>query len=166
LQTYPGPDYLLPVCFATLFAVMCGIARSLRNRFTAAEVPSFNLVDRIGGASLGLVNGVVISGVVLILWSLMPFAPAVPADWGRVRTRELPLDSGALMLQFYSHASDRMGGEDFVLRTPDDERETVNEGEELPETRYPALENGWLWLYRHHADFRPEDVERAKGQTE
>jgi hypothetical protein len=170
-KLHPGPQYARVISVAVIFGVVVGVGRYLRNKFTAADVSGLELADKIGGSILGLLNGVVLSGFVLILWTLMPFAPYVPGDYGRIKTKSLPVDTGSVMLHFYKFSAGRMGGSRTFLL----DGEPVLQDENLdgvpdagPGVGFEDVngngewDRGWMRQYRNHADFRVEDVEKAK----
>ncbi len=184
-ERHPGPLYYKAIAFATVFTVVFGFGRWLKLNYTILDVQTPRYADYIGGGAFGLLNGIVLGGVVLILWSLMPFAKFLPADFGRIRTEKLPLDSGTLMLRFYDHCTGTMGaGRTFLLQDeavlkdeeepygiPDALRDLDGDGldDVVPGESFQDLngngewDRGWLWRYRTHADLRPEDVYDAVG---
>lgn len=175
LQTPPMPEYLVVISVALLFGVTRGAGSFLRTRFTVGGIDGLRLVDRIGGSVLGLTDGVVISGFTLILLALMPFMPYIPGDFGRIRTRSLPVDTGAIMLRFYALSAHKMSGNrPFLL-----EGEPIlkrNQQDGLPDggpgVGFEDINNngkwdrGWMWEYRHHADFTVGDVVKARGKRQ
>jgi uncharacterized membrane protein required for colicin V production len=174
-STHPGPQYVRVIAVAIIFGVVVGAARYLRNRFTAADISALDLPDKIGGSILGLLNGVVLSGFVLILWTMMPFAKYVPGDYGRIRTTSLPFDTGAVMLRFYNYSAGRMGGSRmFLLHSEPVQQDANADGvpDAGPGVGFEDLngngewDRGWLTRYRNHADFRVEDVEKAQTTVE
>lgn len=164
-STYPWDLYARVIALATLYAAVLGLARWAKTSFTPARVPSFPLVDHISGVPLGLASGIVLTGFLLILWSLMPFARYLPQDVGRVNPDSLLVDSGGAMLGFYSFMARKMpGGRTFLL-----EDEPVTEdvdgdgefddgvGEEWKDVnRNGRWDRGWLWYYGHNSDFTPD----------
>ncbi len=144
---HPKPLYYQVTLFALVFGAAFALARWLKIRFTKPRVPAYAWVDRIAGTVCGLLNGIVVVGVLLILWSLMPFAKFIPGDFGRIEAERLPLDAGAIMLRFYDFTARKIpGGRTFLL-------EDVQRG--------GKVERGWLWRYRNHADFSMTDLELA-----
>lgn len=174
-KLHPGPEYVRVIAVAITFGLVVGLARYLRNRFTAADVSGMALADKIGGSVLGLLNGIVLSGFVLILWTLMPFARYVPGDYGRIRTQSLPFDTGAAMLRFYKYSADRMGGSRTFLLDGEpvlQDQDADGVPDAGPGVGFEDLngngewDRGWMARYRNHADFRLEDVEKAKTTVE
>jgi len=184
-EEHPGPLYLRAVAFVALFGAVFTLGRWLKISYTEPRVPSYRHADRVGGGALGLLNGFVLAGVVLIFWSLMPFAKFLPRDFGRVRTDKLPVDAGSQLLRFYNHCTHTMGGgKRFLLNdepiladkeepfgVPDALRDIDGDGEPdmVPgesfqdENGNGRWDRGWLWRYRAHADFHMEDFRRAVG---
>ncbi|GAH68876.1 unnamed protein product, partial [marine sediment metagenome] len=111
----PAYEYFVPISFLLTFGVVAGLGRWLRIRYTNPEVPCPLLVDRIGGPVVGLLSAVVLTGTLLILWSLLPFVKYVPGNYGRIQIKASVLDAGSGMLRFYSLAEKRMGGAEFLL---------------------------------------------------
>ncbi len=155
LKEYPLIDYLQVVTFAALFIATIAIWDQVKFRyFFAPDSVTLNrYADRIGGGLLGAMNGVILGGFILILWTMLPFVKFLPRDFGRVHTDRLPVDAGAVLLKSYAHSSDRMGGGRFPLTgfEADDE-----DDETIPQRR----RRGWLWYYRTHADLTSYDMER------
>ena len=160
LRIYPGPEYLRAVLYAAVFIVFIGICDQLKFKylFYDIDITTGKNPDRIGGAILGIPNAIVISGFILILWALLPFPRFMPGDSGRVHVDNLPVDSGAIMLKLYSRSSNRMGAKPFFLEGLEsvDPDETAESG--LPR-------RGWMWHYRHHADFTLHDMNRLSADV-
>lgn len=174
-KLHPGPQYLRVVSVGVLFGVVVGLGRYLRNNYTPADVQGLQWPDKIGGGTLGLINGIVLSGFVLILWTLMPFVPYVPGDMGRIKTQRLPIDSGAMMLKFYKYSAGRMGGgrpfllegEPILEDTDRDGRPDGGAGSGFDDLNGNGeWDPGWLQRYRNHAEFRVRDVELATTTKE
>lgn len=183
---HPGPLYYRAIAFAGVFGFVFGIGRWLRVRFTIPDVRSYYYADYIGGGALGVLNGIVLAGTVLVLWSLMPFAKFLPSDFGRISTDKLPLDAGRVMLRFYGRCTHTMGaGRTFLLEdervladreepygVPDAIADLDGDGQldPVPGETFEDLngngrwDRGWLWLYRNHADFRVGDLYAAVGK--
>jgi len=177
---HPGPLYYRAIGFAAIFGFVFLFGRWLKITYTDPVVPTYPYADYIGGGAVGVLNGIVLAGVLLVLWSMMPFAKFLPQDFGRVRTEKLPVDAGSLMLRFYSHCTRTMGGsrtfllhdepvlvdEDLPLGVPDRLRDIDGDREPDPvpgesfEDRNGngKWDRGWLWRYRTHADFHVQDV--------
>ncbi len=163
---YPAPDYYVPIGFVLVFAIVFMLGRWLKVQYTQPNVECIALVDRIAGAAVGLMNGFVITGALLILWSLFPFLNYMPADYGYVRPR---LDTGAAMLRVYGYVEGRMGGgRVFLLEDepvdPDLDQNNNGRPDMAGEAYQDLNENGewdrgWLWRYRNAADLLPRDLE-------
>lgn len=172
-ESHPGPEYLIVISVAVLFAATRAAGAYLRQQFIADEISALQLVDKIGGGVMGLADGLVISGFALILFSLMPFMAYIPGDYGRIKTNQLPIDTGAVMLKFYGMSSQKMSGKrPFLLEgepiLKDADRDGLPDGG--PGTGFEDIngngewDRGWMWKYRHHADFTVEEVEQATGK--
>jgi len=183
-HAHPVPLYCEAVSFVALFIAVFVGARYLKVRFTPATVPGASLVDQIGGGFLGLVNGILIAGFVLIVWSLMPFAKFIPADFGRVDAERLPVDAGGIMLRFYGLTAKRMpGGRVFLVGPeevlndqdgdgrPDTSRDIDQDGtpDPVPGEDFEDAngngrwDRGWLWRYRSFAEITRTDLQRVSG---
>jgi hypothetical protein len=187
-ELYPGPLYLRVIAFATAFGIVMGVGNWLNEKFLSQDLLAHPLADRIGGTALGLLSGVIISGFVLILCTMMPFLKCIPGDFGRIQTDKLLPDSGGIMLRIYGWSAGRMGGNRMFLLEDepivkgrdanhdgrpdgldingDGRPDALFDGTYPPQTYQDLNKNGvwdrgWLWLYRHHADFYVEDVELA-----
>lgn len=148
-SAHPGPEYFQAASFMLVFGAVFMFCRWLKMRFTVPLVPAYAWVERAGGAILGLATGVTLTGVLLLWWSLLPFVKYLPADYGRIHTDKLLVDSGKGMLYSYDFAARRMpGGRRFLLRD-----ETTAGG--------ASRNRGWLWRYRTHADIRLEHLQSA-----
>lgn len=164
----PGPAYVRLGAFAVLYGVVVGLGRWLRLNYTIPEVQSFQWLDRSVGGVLGLLNGVVVTGVLLIVWSLCPFMKYLPQDYGRVDPQGLWVDSGSAMLSFYDFATGRIpGSKKFVLQEPLDKDKDgdgeVDAGEFEDLNENGEWDPGWLWRYRNYADIKQEDISSAGG---
>lgn len=175
LETHPMPEYLTVTSVVVLFAVTRGAGSFLRQRFTVGGVDAMDLVDRIGGSILGLADGFVISGFTLIVLTLMPFLAYIPGDYGRIRTTSLPVDTGALMLNFYKLSAQKMGGGRPFLMENEPVLQDQNMdgapdggfGQEYKDVNSNGTwDRGWMWKYRNNADFTVRDVVRSMGETE
>ena len=180
---HPGPLYYKAISFAAVFGFVFLTGRWLKIRFTIPDVRSYPYADYIGGAALGVLNGIVLAGTALVLWSLMPFVKFLPGDFGRIGTEKLPLDAGSAMLRFYARSTRTMGAgrtflldDERVLRdeeepygVPDAVRDLDDDGQldPVPGETFEDLngngrwDRGWLWRYRNHADFQAEDIRQA-----
>jgi hypothetical protein len=185
-STHPGPLYYRALSFIAVFGIVFGLARYLRITYVESSVECYRYADYIGGAALGFVNGLVIGGVLLVFWSMLPFVKYIPSDFGRVETTSVPLDPGAAMLRLYSRTAQTMGGrrpfllqpepilldEDEYPGLPDATRDIDGDGEDEPVAgeSYEDLngngqwDRGWMWNYRRHADFTVDDISRVAGE--
>jgi hypothetical protein len=175
LQLHPGPLYVRAFVFPTLFAVVFAGMRWLKTRYTTVDIAIFVIPDRIVGGIFGLLNGIVMVGLLLIVWSFMPFAKFLPGDFGRVNTDTGILFPGRLMLRFYDFTTRRMpGGRMFLLEDEPVVRDSDGDGEFDPPSagfKQPELfrdlnenglwDRGWLWRYKNHADIHMKDMEGA-----
>jgi len=183
LELHPGPLYWRVIFFALIFGVVFGVARWLKLKFTPPHVRTITLVDKVAGPVIGLANGYILTGFVLILWSLMPFAKYIPGDNGRMDPDRLVIDSGTTMLKYYAFATHRMGGSRRLLlenepvpekidTNKDGKPDKVNDNGDglwqLGEAFEDLNDNGkwdvgWLWRYRHFADIGMNDLELARS---
>jgi hypothetical protein len=166
---HPWPENFRPLSLALLYGVVMLVTMWAKTKYSPPQVPSYQIADRISGVVCGVASGIIITGFILILWSVIPFSKYLPGDFGRVETDRLMLnlDSGRIMLRFYGFTARKMGGgRPFLL---EDEPVTVdfdgdkefdqNLGEEWQDVnRNGRWDRGWLWRYRHHADFNRDDL--------
>ena len=172
---HPWPQYSRSLAFPLVFALFFALARWLKMRFTPAKVPTFPPADRIVGGACGMLNWVVLVGILLILWSLMPFAKFIPGDFGRIKTDSGLLFPGKAMLRFYKFTTNRMpGGRVFLLDDEPvvDDADGDNEFDPDTDESFEDVNNngvwdrGWLWRYKNHADFHVSDVELVTSAEE
>ena len=184
LNLHPGPLYWKLIFFALLFGVVFGVMRWCKIKFTPPKVEASEWVDRIGGPAVGLLNGYILTGFVLVLWSLMPFARFIPGDRGRVEPEGLIVNSGGGMLRYYAFLTRRMPGRrTFLLENEPVPKEIDTNGDGKPDKlndrdgdglwdpgeSYVDVNNnglwdtGWLWRYGHFADITMEDLRRAES---
>ncbi len=156
-DAYPQAEYLEAIFFVVVFVVFIAICDRVRFKylFSQTTVDINRYADRIGGGLLGGVNGIVLSGFLLILWAMLPFVKYLPGDFGRVNSGGLPVDSGAVLLKVYAYSSDRMGGSTFPLS---------GEEEEYNDSARDRSQGGWLRYYKGHADFTIDDIERIAAE--
>jgi len=170
-STYPGPDYYRMIAFGVLFGAVVSLGRWLRIKYTVPEVRCYSPLDLAVGPLAGLCNGIVVTGVILLLWSQAPFVKYIPYDYGRVNVDRLVVDSGGLLLRFYDFSTRRMrGGRAFLLNGEPLEEDRNNNGVfDAGEDSYRDLNNngrwdaGWLWRYKTHADIRMAQLEAMLG---
>ena len=165
---HPWPAYLDAFSVAAIYALVVGAIRWAKMRYTAPGVHTFNAVDRIVGPICALAAGVILSGFLLILWSMMPFAKHLPYDLGRVNNNALPADTGSATLRFYGFLYDKVPGRRMFLLHDEKLVADVNKngrfdtglGEQFEDlNKNGRWDRGWLWRYRHGADFTPEDLD-------
>ncbi len=153
-STPPAPQYFHAIAFLAIFAIVLVVGKLLRVQYTDPAAGCPLLVDRTAGPVVGLLNGVVFTGALLVFWSMLPFPKFIPADQGRVNARLGSLDTGAVMLKFYGFARNRMpGNADFLLQN--EPRELDANGDMVAFTdvnRNGHWDRGWLWNYEHYAD--------------
>lgn len=172
-DTHPAHDYFMLISFAAILGIVFVLGRWLKVRYTVPNVPCPSLVDQIGGPITGFVNGIVVTGSLLILWSMLPFAKYLPADYGHIHIKADLLDTGAIMLKYYSHAEHTMGGAAvFLLHDERIQDDLNNNGRaDLGEGFYDTNRNGewdrgWLWKYRNHATIDPTALEPLPALTD
>jgi hypothetical protein len=170
LGNYPGPDYLRAITFPTLFALVMGLGRHLKIKYTGAKTPALPLVDKIVGPVVGLPHGLLVAGVIMFMYSLMPFPRYMPNDWGTVDERRVVYDAGAGALRFYSFLTRRMRGarpfllEDEPIVTDENGNGVVDPGsgdewrDVVPNGRW---DRGALFRYRHGDEWRMEELEKS-----
>jgi len=170
-RTPPAPEYFVAIAFVLIFGAAVGAGRWLKVRYTFPDVKCFHAVDRSAGAGLGLLNAIVLTGTILIMWSLMPFARYIPADLGRAHLKVRTLDTGPAMLEFYAFASRRMpGGVVFLLHDETIHEDANGNGRADPGDAFTDVnqngrwDRGWLWRYRTHADILPRHLEHVVGE--
>lgn len=163
---HPWPLYCRVVAFAGVFGAVFATARWLKIEHTPGEVSAFTLVDRIAGGICGAVNWIVVIGVLLILWSLLPFVKFIPGDFGRIETDSGLLFPGEAILRFYGFTAGRMpGGRKFLVEDEKLEADANGNGAFDAGDQFRDVNNngvwdrGWLWRYRNHADFHFKDIE-------
>jgi uncharacterized membrane protein required for colicin V production len=170
---HPAYDYFVVLSFVAIFGAVFAIARWLKVRFTIPYVHCPKPVDRSVGPTVGLLNGVVVTGMLLVLWSLLPFARYLPGDLGRVRVSVSALDTGLAMLKFYDFVEDRMGGSRlFLLRDEPLTFDPDENGRYDPRDRYDDLnrngrwDRGWIWRYRNYAEITSDDLRAVLGSLQ
>jgi uncharacterized membrane protein required for colicin V production len=169
-RAHPAYDYFVAISFAAILAAAFALGRWLKVRYTVPGVVSITLVDRIAGPALGLLNGIVVTGTLLVLWSLMPFAKFVPGDLGRAEVTKPALDTGSRMLSFYEYESKRMPGgtvfllQDEPLKTDENMNGKGDAGDSFDDKNGNGQwDRGWLYKYRHHATILPADLQQLPG---
>ena len=111
----PLYGYLLPACFVLLIMLMFYVSRRLRHKFTPATVPLPAWLELSIGPAFGVAAAVLLTGIVLITYSLLPFTKFIGNNAGHFSLGEKPYDTGARLLEFYDYVEDRFGGNDHFL---------------------------------------------------
>jgi len=171
---YPLYDYLLPACFVMLIMLVFFISRRLRYKFTPATVPLPSWLDMTTGPIFGVLGAVVLTGIVLILYSLLPFTKFIGNDSGHFSLGDKQYDTGARMLEFYDYVEDRFGGNDHFLNygaekmvagkdanlngMPDDEKD-----EWYDQNHNGVWDRGWMTRYQTPAFLTRYDYYRIRG---
>ncbi len=165
---HPAPQYYRAISFATILGVVYVVGRLLKVHYAEPEVRCLGWVDRIGGPIVGVLNAVVFTGAVLVLWSMLPFAKYLPGNWGNAHPSAL--DTGSAVLRVYDHMEERMGGNAPFLIHDEPIHEDLNgNGRVDPGDAFVDLngngqwDRGWLWHYEHHATITTRDIERIPG---
>jgi uncharacterized membrane protein required for colicin V production len=165
-RSYPAHAYFAMLSFGAIFGVVFALGRWLKVHYTVPGVFCLAVVDKVVGPALGLLNGVVITGTLLILWSLMPFAKYIPGDVGVIRIQSRTLDTGAMMLRFYDHETRSIPGkgvfllEDEPLKTDENKNLRADEGDSyVDRNNNRRWDRGWLWKYKHYGDITPGDLQ-------
>ena len=168
---HPTPLYCKAIAFGVLFGAVILAGRALKMRYTVPDVRCYAPVDKSVGPLVGVLNGLVLSGVIFVMWSMMPFAKFMPNDGGRIDTERILVDSGSGMLWFYDVARERMRGgrafllNDEALQSDVNKNGAFDAGEDsfLDLNDNGKWDRGWLWRYKTHADIRTENLEAAKA---
>ncbi len=162
--------YFLLISLALIMAAVFILGRWLKVQYTVPNVPCTEYADRIGGPVIGVFNGVVVTGFLLIAWSMLPFAKYIPGDYGRLQIKSGVLDTGAMMLRYYKYAEERMGGSTPFLLQDEPVTGDLNQngrgdpGEEFVDAnRNGQWDRGWLWKYKNQASITWEDLEGLPG---
>lgn len=135
---YPAYEYFVVISFAFLMGLTSAIIRKLKVSLTVPRIPMPRPVERACGGVFGLLNGAVISGMVLVLWTLMPFAKYIPGNGGHLHVGAHLLDTGHAVLVSYDSIQGKFGGnDDFLL----DENEPMIEGKDENANGQPDGEN-------------------------
>jgi len=159
---YLSRGYYEFIAFAALVIGIFALGRWLRTRFTIPVVRTLPGLNEGGGALLGALHGMVITGIILVAWSLMPVVKYIPRDHGRIDP-PAALDTGSIMLKVYGGAAEAMGGNDYVVYG-EPLTEDANGNGEVDQGEFEDLNGngewdpGLLWQYKHHADIYPETL--------
>lgn len=101
---------------ALTFCVLCfggavGLHQLSLTYLSEDGAEHYRLVDKVGGLAMGAMAGAAAGGVVLVAWSLMPFAYVMP-----VNVDEMKFDMGAKLLRgYYRLTQSARGGKRFPL---------------------------------------------------
>ncbi len=170
---HPAYDYYVLIWFALVFGLFFAGCRWLKMHGTAPYVALPNWAHEITGGVLGLLSGLVVTGTLLILWSLMPFVKYIPGDAGHVNIKNPAIDTGAMMLRFYGFVEERFSGgrafllEDEPLKVDKNENQRADPGDAWVDLlNNGRWDRGWLWRYRRHASVYPSDLEPLRGVLE
>lgn len=176
LRIHPGPKYLEAVIWPTLLALVIGLTRTLKMRYTIPRVEAWKLVDKIGGPAVGLFHGILFAGLLVLLWSYMPFAKYMPGDSGRVVEKRLFWDAGATAIRFYSYMTHRMPGSRKFLLHDEPILQDVNgnglvdkgsddkwDDNEIPNGKW---DQGHIDRYRKRDEFGPWDVQNIFSEPD
>jgi len=137
------------VSFVALFAGVFMMARWLKVKFLRPDVRALPILEMGLSPLFGVANGVIMTGLVLLGWSLFPAVKYLPADAGRINTEKMGvLDTGGHILTVYDFLENRMGGSKEFKLKPDDPGEKT-----------------WMWRYRTHADIFLKDVKAISPQA-
>jgi hypothetical protein len=161
-------EYFFCIAFGLIVGIVIFAGRWLKVTYTFPQVPCGIWPDRIAGPILGLLNGIVVTGIVFVLWSLVPFAKYLPGDLGSIQVKS-SLDTGVTMLGFYSFVERRMGGAQPFLLSEDEPLVTdVNgngrfdndvAGEAYDDQNGNGVwDRSWLWRYRNQGQILPSDL--------
>jgi len=163
--SYPAHSYFVLLSFAGIFAAVFVLSRWLKMHYTVPGVLCLAVVDKTVGPVLGLLNGIVVTGTLLILCSLMPFAKYIPGDVGVIRIQSATVDTGTMMLRFYDHETRCLPGngvfllEDEPLKTDANKNLRADEGDlYVDRNKNGRWDRGWLWKYKHYGDITPGDL--------
>ena len=94
-----SPRVALGITFPLLLAAMATCMR----RFVVELIPHESmrlhpLIDLIGGSAVGAAGGVVIAGIALVSWSILPLPPRF-----RIDPAAMTLDAGTTLLAVFAH---------------------------------------------------------------
>jgi hypothetical protein len=166
-------EYFFCIAFALIVGGIIFLGRWLKVTYTVPHVPCGTWPDRIAGPILGILNGIVVTGTIFVLWSVVPFAKYLPSDMGSIRVKG-GLDTGAAMLHFYSFAERRMGGsQQFMLKDDEPLVADVNgngrfdndvAGEAYDDRNGNGVwDRSWMWRYKNHGQILPGDLPGGSG---
>jgi hypothetical protein len=168
----PTRNYFIALSFAFIVGGLIIFLRWLKIKFAFPQVECPKAMDWTVGPVAGLLNGIVITGVILVGWSMMPFVKYIPRDLGHVEVRPAVLDTGEHMLKTYGFIERRMGGnvpfllEDEPIVTDADGNGRVDRGDSYKDlNRNGRWDRGWLWKYHHAADILVRDLEALNLST-
>ena len=165
-STPPAYDYFLPICFGGIFGIVFVGIKSFKLNLTVPGVRCVRAIDLGVGGLFGLLGGVIATGALLVLWSMLPFVKYVPDDLGNARIRAKLLDTGTAALRFYSFAEQRLGGnapfpldEDEPLVIDNNGNGKADPGDQFEDwNNNSKWDRSWLWRYRNHALITEGDI--------
>lgn len=106
------PEQAVSVGYILLFALSVLTIRLAVGAGVPDNAISFApILDTVGGATVGVVTGLVLSGGLLIGWSM-----ADPPDWARLNVASLSLDTGSQTLAAFTRCLRSAGVDHDVLR--------------------------------------------------
>jgi len=165
-DSYPARQYFLALGYGAAFGVTFAVGRWLKIRYAYPDVQCPFWVDRICGGLVGFLNSYVVTGTLLILWTLLPFARYIPGDHGRLHPPSAILDSGAVMLKAYDVLASNMPGNTPFLLEDEEVVEDHNNnaradaGDSFDDVNGNGKwDRGWMWVYRNHAEILPAQLE-------
>lgn len=157
--------YFAVISFVLIFGAIFMLGRWLKVTYTVPQVQGISLVDRIGGPIVSVLNVVVTTGTVFIVFSMLPFARFLPGDLGRFQIQGGIFDTGATMLRVFDHVQGCMGGgREFLLHPETITTDANLNGRADPDDlfddadRNGLWDRGWLWHYRNFCEIQPEDI--------
>ena len=109
-------DYANSVCLVAIFGIVYILLRVLMDKAVPGNIRLPVIVDRVGGAILGVIAAIFTAGVFALAGAALPFGPAVYARWP-LETREevtIPPNPGQ-SVQTTADVNDQMAGDNFDL---------------------------------------------------
>ncbi len=168
----PAPEYFDAMAFVAIFGIVLGVGRWLKVKYTFPQVDCPVWLERVGGVSFGVLNAIILTGTILVMWSMVPVAPYIPGDGGRAYVKARAFDTGPAVLKFYDFMTRRIpGGAVFLYDDEPVPQDANGNGRADPGDGFEDTngngrwDRGWLWKYRNHADIWPSRVQRIILQT-
>ena len=159
-------EYFQVIAFMLIFVAVFLLGRWLKITYTVPQVSSILMVDRVAGPIVSVLNAVVVTGTVFIVFSMLPFVKFLPGDIGRFQPGPSKLDTGAAMLGVFSHVQGCMGGGRY-FHLHDEQIVTDVNGNGIAEPEVDSIndmdgdrqwDRGWLYYYDTFCEIKPEDV--------